>query len=453
MKKKGNQFRPGVSAKNGKLYVFSETRIIVIKGWPEMAAWTKTIAHPAWKRIRPVIAFEEGYVESKSSRHRSAAGRLPGTDYAPVVMPTPEDALEALMEEELDEDEVAPVAQEPDEARLAEIRERERVRMEAQKKMVTEYFGNVPAEVCSAVLPFVNRQWHLLAMAARVPESVELLRELPSLGYALASNWIFRAKPSREGIRFARKVVSERRRTMAHRLGFPETEGAVRILKKVRHSACRIPMLLSLRRMMEDPEQRKLLNHLPSISCAVMVAMGKSHFRRMFSPAFIQELARDPEDDARGLVSFTFDTMRMAKILMLPPREGLRSMEELTVYHDELVDRMNRDKAKTVKELVFPPSPLPGSEDIIPLDHPKLLVEEARAQRNCILSYASSVVAGEIHFYRVLQPERATMAIYKKGPLWSLKEIQGPCNRPVSPDTVRQVQEWIAREQLADTPF
>jgi hypothetical protein len=63
-------FRPGVSVKDGKLYAFSEARVIVVKGWPEMAAWTKTRSSSRWARFRPNIHFQEGLIDAVRSRHR-----------------------------------------------------------------------------------------------------------------------------------------------------------------------------------------------------------------------------------------------------------------------------------------------------------------------------------------------------------------------------------------------
>jgi hypothetical protein len=36
--KKKPGFRPGVCVKNNKLYAFSKVRVVVVRGWPEMAA-------------------------------------------------------------------------------------------------------------------------------------------------------------------------------------------------------------------------------------------------------------------------------------------------------------------------------------------------------------------------------------------------------------------------------
>ena len=52
-KKKKPGFRPGVCVKNNKLYAFSEVRVVVVRRWPEMAAWTKTYSKPQWSRFRP----------------------------------------------------------------------------------------------------------------------------------------------------------------------------------------------------------------------------------------------------------------------------------------------------------------------------------------------------------------------------------------------------------------
>jgi hypothetical protein len=81
------------------------------------------------------------------------------------------------------------------------------------------------------------------------------------------------------------------------------------------------------------------------------------------------------------------------------------------------------------------------------LDTPELLFEEARVQHNCVMSYAKRIVQGQIHFYRLFQPERATVAIVqdtKAG--WRIQEIAGPFNARVKGETLVTVHDWIAQQ-------
>ena len=62
--------RPGIAFKNGKLYVFSKCRVSVLKGWPEMAAWTRSKGQPLWCRFRPLLDIAANTAGDVRSRHR-----------------------------------------------------------------------------------------------------------------------------------------------------------------------------------------------------------------------------------------------------------------------------------------------------------------------------------------------------------------------------------------------
>ena len=54
--------------------------------------------------------------------------------------------------------------------------------------------------------------------------------------------------------------------------------------------------------------------------------------------------------------------------------------------------------------------------DIVALTEPRDLLVEGLRQHNCVASYAPAVARGDTYVYRVLAPERATLAI-RAGPV------------------------------------
>lgn len=51
------------------------------------------------------------------------------------------------------------------------------------------------------------------------------------------------------------------------------------------------------------------------------------------------------------------------------------------------------------------------------------------------------------YVYRVLEPERATLSICRKGAVWLIDQLKGFANKQVLNETVRQVQRWLVSEQ------
>ena len=98
----------------------------------------------------------------------------------------------------------------------------------------------------------------------------------------------------------------------------------------------------------------------------------------------------------------------------------------------------------------FPLPPVPGTSDIVPLVNSDALSEEGEQQKNCVRTYAKWVAKGEGHIYRVLRPERATLAI-AKGPdgNWQIAQLKLACNQPVAEQTRKTVEAWLKRYSIS----
>ena len=423
-RKKTSGYRPGVSEKNGKLYVFSKSRIIVIKGWPEIAAWTKTAKRPQWKRFRPDISLEQGEVRDVQSRHRFHISAI--KNKIALLQPT---SLVGIEHTEMD--------QECFKAAQAQ---------EEEKNMVRNYFSNVPSEIRELVSKFPSRQWHLLAMASRCSGAAELLRDVPALGFALASNWVFRKTESGDSMKFIRRVSHLRRVVISSELGFGDSESSVGILKKIPPFAVNVSWLLALRDLMKEDHWRKVFRHLPKLSVEVVMVIAHPIFRKMVTSAFLNELVTAKPETHEMLRETFLDSLRMESQLDARDErpKTLRSFAQLVHYHDRLVRRINREKEAEVLKCDFPPPPFAGTADIVALDTPKKLIKEAREQKNCVMSLAGDVSLGTKYLYQVKKPERATMSVIRnKSGKWTIDEVAGPCNQRVSPQTKAAMIDWV----------
>ncbi len=429
LKSKKPGFRPGVSVKNGKLYAFSEVRAVVVRGWPEMSAWTKTYRRPQWSRFRPKIDFSEGIIEATRSRHRFRPDR-------PILEDEPSPELP----------EAGPQLEFPDLDNPAALEMKKlREEFEKEKQLVREYLGNVPVEVRNAIAPFQSRQWHLCAMAARCQGSLDLITSNPALAYCLASSWAFTPYPSKAAMRLSRRLIGLRRRSICGVLGFPESEASVSVLSKIPASSCCIPWLLTIRALLRDPDWRKTLLHLPSLNPAVMLFLGNKAFRRRTAPHLLHELSGDPTNLFRQMVGL----MSMEKVLGEQGPSRFCSVDQILRHVLDLLWRIHGPEhsakaQESGKDLLFPKTPIPGSDSIIALENFDLLSEEAREQQNCVVNYRDHIAAGGMFFYRVLEPERATLSIVSNAAgEWRLDELLGARNTPVSDETRQSVARWI----------
>jgi hypothetical protein len=152
------RFRTGVCVKNGKLYAFSDIRVIVVRGWPEMSAWTKTCRRPNWSRLRPHIDFHEGVISAKRSRHKGRPGqhgRYAPQSEDPFRTQTPEElAAIEMLNSIFGPDSEAISSPQAESSSQTEKQSRMNKRMEAiekEQQLVRRYFGCVPWEIRKAI--------------------------------------------------------------------------------------------------------------------------------------------------------------------------------------------------------------------------------------------------------------------------------------------------------------
>ena len=100
--------------------------------------------------------------------------------------------------------------------------------------------------------------------------------------------------------------------------------------------------------------------------------------------------------------------------------------------------------------VILNPPPVPGTQDIVPLTTSGQLKVEGLEQRNCVGSYGRKVREGSVYIYKVLRPERATLAI-TPGPdgFWRRSEIERSGNRSVAPSTKAAVDRWLSLYSLS----
>lgn len=470
LKKKKPGFRPGVCVKNNKLYAFSEVRVVVVRGWPEMSAWTKTFLNPQWSRFRPKIDFQEGSIEATRSRHRHQPGQYNrhSPDREDPFQPNASDwSLLALLDSKhaevrqmsrewaLSEWKYSPEpvqyenSNDPFMIKMIQMnKESEAVAYE--RELVRHYFGDVPWEIRKAIAPFEDRHWHLLVMAARCPGSLDLITSNPALAYCLASCWAFGPYPSKYATRTMRRLIGARRRSICGALGFPECESSVSVLSKIPASACCVSWFLTIRDLLKDPDWRKPLLHLPSLNLAVMQFLCNKALRRRATPRLLHELAGI---DSPAMAWSASDLLRMQRQLRTEGVERFHSVQQFLRWHNELEEQINHPKEADIQHLSFPKPPIPGNENVIPLEVPDSLIEEANVQCNCVTDYATRIASGRLYLYRVLNPERATLSIKpNEQGSWQIGELLAAGNEPVSAETRQAVERWIKREMKPGAP-
>jgi hypothetical protein len=411
--------------RDGKFYLFTRGTMLVVRGWPELRAWRKTPARP-WQPVRPELRL--GHPDLLVADHTPRIQRLPRE--------LPQQAGVAGDDERDERSEDRQQCPTPPwlPAQLA-------LEAEARQRLAATF----PPDIQAVLAPFAARQWHLAVLLARCPGALDLVRSNPALAFCLASSWCFRRQPVRWPLRSVRRLLKRRQRDMLAWLGFPATESMVRVLRKVPPAACRVPLLLRLRQVVRDPWSVPYVRHLTRLNATALAVLAYRGLRAELTPRLVREMTEAaPDGEISATLRLLEDTWEMGILLGGFRHPPFASLRQLLRTHDALVQELRRDHARRAAEeaIPFPPPPLPGTADILPLTTAADLVQEGEEMRHCVAIYGPRVRAGECYVYRVLRPTRATVSLVRQGQRWELEQVAGIANADVPDEVLEAVRRW-----------
>jgi len=290
----------------------------------------------------------------------------------------------------------------------------------------------------------------LEAFTERFSEAGELVESNPALALCLARlpGWDT-AFGKGDPAALTRQLLREKRRAACEFLGFPGTDAAVKLLSKIPLRVCSLPLLLRLRQpLREQPGLLRMLGHLPVLTEDTLFLAAYWRWGNSVTLSFFCQIAIECRGkDLPTQVWPLDDIAKLAQRLGKTVRCRFGSAQEIRRFHDRLAEEFNAAGLSIPKESEwFPPPPKGGTAEIVPLDQPDLLAEEGRLQHHCAAIYRPEVEEGNVYFYRVLKPERATMCLAKTAAGWKLHELKAACNAEVTAATRNAVEQWLAED-------
>lgn len=304
---------------------------------------------------------------------------------------------------------------------------------------------SIPEAIRERVAGYRSGHWRLLQLVGHVPRALDLF-DNPALAFLVAHASRFRPAV---GIDLS-TLVGSRRRAIVGEFGYPAVEAMVRLLGRWPRTAISVSRLLGLREALrDDPEWLRSLPHLVRAGTEGLDMVSDRRLRPALTRRLVQAIVRvDDPETAAAYVRLARDTVAMAETAAVPQVEAPqvprpRGLGALRRAHDSLTERLNRD-ARTRPSEALPPPPVPGTEMIQPLTSTGDLFAEGDRQHNCVGSYAVRVRTGTFYVYRMLRPERATLAIVRIGGAWLVDDLRTKRNRQASPVAWHAAQEWLA---------
>ena len=402
---------------SSKLYLVCSGATEVWAPWPAPLAWLKYNHEANWRRIRPNLKLSGRPVAGELARFRAREREFP---YKLHLSGAEEKA--AIRRGE----------------RLARL----------------QWAALIPEPVRRAIAPFGTRQWHLLSMAARCGDgALDLIRANPALAFMLASNWVFHRPAVQQPLRSVRALLRPDRKQveMLAWLGFPARPAVRRVLTRIPARSLNVERLLYLRDACSNPATLKRLCHLPRLNAGCLRIVTDPVLADVVGQSLLAAVGADRTEDPAGrcrIAQLLFDTLRVRAEIGRPVEGVLpaRTLRDLEAIHDEAVDALNgiNERAGCRNALPFPEPPLPGDDQVVPITSARELRAEGMAMRHCVAIHESDVsFIKNYYVYRVVAPERATLAIRRTRGGWKIAELSGRRNRAVSSETRTRVQAWF----------
>lgn len=310
---------------------------------------------------------------------------------------------------------------------------------------------SLPPRLALAAERFPARQWAVLRMVQERDAAADLLEQNPGLGFCAANLGKFRTLFGNLGKQAGELSRRPQREVLAW-LGFPDAQAWVNIVRKILPETVTVERVLALRAVSAIPEVMQRLAHVPAINTGLLELANQPNLLAQVSPALLNEIATAEEERLQAsAVHLLEDIVRELEHMGRRPRlASLKTLANLRQRSHEVAEEFQQhvDVMRSAGNFLEPP--VPGSADIVPLTDAGQLLEEGRAQRNCVGGYTSRVVGGKVFVYRVLKPERATLSLRMGADGgWEIEQLLRACNQPVSPATVQSVRLWLARESVS----
>lgn len=244
-------------------------------------------------------------------------------------------------------------------------------------------------------------------------------------------------------------LVQLKRTDILARLGFCSSKSLVKILARTALSTLHNYDLLDIESVLRSQELIEQLRHIQT-PCLATFLLVNSWLPFSWPGLFAMLNAESDIRDVIHLKQILRDTLRMGA-----SEEAVRrtqTLTELEQLHDHYLAQYNRRAAATTPRDflkmygAYPPPPLAGTSQIIPLSSWDELQKEGQEMHHCVGSYHSAVAERECFVYRVEGQKRLTLSIVPQRGVWVLDQLRGHCNAVASREDIDMVRSWLAQQ-------
>lgn len=287
-------------------------------------------------------------------------------------------------------------------------------------KTLTAFLEPIPAGIRDAASRFRFMQLTALRLLRLYPGGADMAADNPALFWLCCGRV---GRGSLEPAHAAKLLALPRKQLIAELLG-QDCVYTDHFLRKIRLRAFDVTEYDRLERMLSLERTCRSILHLEVVDPAV-VCLAYEDGVRVLGDGLVEDLSWG-NNPARVIeAKRTIRDMRAmgremgVEAMLLRKIQRCRRDFELFWLHQDTLTEYNA----TIRDLklvslaadfgeTFPVPPLEGNADIAPITTLYELSEEGADMQHCALHYARRIFAGDFAVYRVLNPERATLAIH-----------------------------------------
>ncbi len=258
-------------------------------------------------------------------------------------------------------------------------------------------------------------------------------------------------------------LVLNKRTELLRFCGLPATASLKRLVGRIEVRSILLDDFLYVHQSLQDTKFTEKLRYIPRLNTHQLTALR--YYAGLFWPGFLAML--EPEMEVWQLRQIRRIAEDVGRMGATPAHlQGINTYQDLQALHDRLVERRNRllrarggERRRLLLQQYqeefgdFPPPPFPGNDEVVPLESWEALLDEGEAMRHCVSGYGKVVGQQTVFIYKVLKPQRLTMALNKTGHRWLVSEVRGVCNSAATEEAMNVIKEWFISANKPDPGF
>jgi len=315
---------------------------------------------------------------------------------------------------------------------------------------VHQFIKKIPEQIRSRLSTFNYLQTTMLQIAALSENARELISDIPILLWLIAEKlnkgeWSFEK---------CEIVLNKKRKSILKHIFGNGSKADIKSLRKIRLMHGERDELKTIKTALENNSLGGQLNHWNTIPVQIIALLQR--FPNLSDASFIKQISLNTYDRIADSIAGSYkicklwdDIYQMGNVLEIENipliLNQAKTIDALKNLHDRWMNRLHMKDTIISRGKPFLPPPIPGNENIYPIQTFEDLLAEGKLMNHCVGGYVHKVQNGTSYIYRVLYPQRATLEIIGKGKNARIGEFKRAYNQSPSNKTMLMVADWLEK--------